>query len=124
MSAPATGFVEPAYADRSLGDVVPAVAAALGVPADRHGLTPPSGLVLPPAPSYVVLLVDGLGANLLSRYAHVAPYLSELLADQPPGTAGVPSTTVTSLTSLGTGADPRARTGWSASPPGCRARTG
>ncbi len=87
-------FVEPAYGTRSLGEVVPAVAAALGV-----GHSQP-GLVLPDAPSYVVFLVDGLGHRLLERYAHAAPYLSSLVAV--PGTAGVPSTTATSLTSLGT----------------------
>jgi len=95
-------FLEPAYGQRSLGDVVPAVAAALGVP----GAAEPTGLVLPDAASYVVFLIDGLGANLLTRYAHAAPYLSALLADQLPATCGVPSTTATSLTSLGTGLAP------------------
>lgn len=97
-------FVEPAYGHRSLGDVVPAIAAALGVPIGR----PPSGLTLPGAASYVVLLIDGLGATLLERHAHHAPYLADLLAAQEPGTAGVPSTTATSLTSLGTGLTPGA----------------
>ena len=96
-------FVEPAYGRRSLADVLPAVARALGV---RLG-TPPSGLELPDAASYVVFLVDGLGARLLERHAHAAPYLSGLLASSGgPGTAGVPSTTATSLTSLGTGLTP------------------
>ena len=96
------GFVEPAYHRRSLGDVVPAVAAALGI--DLPGA--PSGLVLPDASSYVVFLIDGLGARLLERYAHAAPFLATLLDDQAPGTAGVPSTTATSLTSLGTALTP------------------
>lgn len=94
------GFLEPAYGSRSLGDVVPAVAAALGAPLGP----PPSGLDLPEASGYVVFLVDGLGQHLLERYAHAAPYLSEIAAT--PGTAGVPSTTATSLTSLGTGLTP------------------
>lgn len=98
------GFVEPAYHQRSLGDVVPAVAAALGSPIEE----PPAGLVLPEAPSYVVFLVDGLGAELLRRHAHAAPFLSALLVDQAVGTAGVPSTTATSLTSFGTGLTPGA----------------
>src|SRR4029079_2858405 len=80
-------------------DVVPAVAAALGVGPARPPVGPP-GLELPDAPAYVVLLIDGLGHRLLERYAHAAPYLSSLVGD--PGTAGVPSTTATSLTSLGT----------------------
>jgi len=93
------GFVEPAYGERSLGDVVPAIASALGVDAQ-----PRTRLVLPDAAGYVVFLVDGLGQELLKRYAHAAPFLSSLLST--PGTAGVPSTTATSLTSLGTGLDP------------------
>jgi hypothetical protein len=97
-----SAFHEPAYGARSLGDVVPAVGAALGVPVG----TAPSRLVLPDAPAYVVFLVDGLGDRLLRRYAHAAPYLSALQAGQQPGTAGVPSTTATSLTSLGTGLTP------------------
>ena len=95
---------------------------ALGIGADAVG-PPPTGLLLPDAASYVVFLVDGLGAELLRRYAHAAPYLSSLLEGSATGTAGVPSTTATSLTSLGTGLRP-ARTGWSASPPGCPAPTG
>ncbi|MFC6153202.1 alkaline phosphatase family protein [Nocardioides yefusunii] len=92
-------FVEPAYGSRSLTDVLPAVAAALGTP--LPGAV--TSLHLPDAGSYVVFLVDGLGAELIRRYAHAAPFLASLLAQQEPGTAGVPSTTVTSLTSLGTG---------------------
>ena len=96
------GFVEPDYHQRSLGDVVPAVAVALGSPIGDA----PSRLLLPEAASYVVFLVDGLGAELLRRYAHAAPFLAALLADQQVGTAGVPSTTATSLSSFGTGLTP------------------
>jgi hypothetical protein len=103
--APTGAFVEPAYHQRSLGDVVPAVAVALGTPLDGEQ---PSGLQLPPAPAYVVFLIDGLGARQLERYAHAAPYLSSLLEGQAPATSGVPSTTATSLTSLGTGLTPGA----------------
>jgi hypothetical protein len=95
-------FVEPAYRDHSLGDLLPAVATALGVDA---GL-PSTGLELPPAGSYVVLLVDGLGYELLGSHAEQAPYLSSLLDGRPPVTVGVPSTTATSLTSLGTALTP------------------
>ncbi len=101
------GFVEPDYAGRSLGDVLPAVAQALGVPVGFHE----SSLVLPPAPAYVVMLVDGLGYDLLAEHRVQAPYLHSLLGqtphDQAPATCGVPSTTATSLTSLGTSADAR-----------------
>jgi Type I phosphodiesterase / nucleotide pyrophosphatase len=101
-------FVHPAYGSRSLGDVVPGVGRALGVPHRPGADEQAGGLELPPAPAYVVFLVDGLGARLLERHAEAAPYLSSLLADQKPGTAGVPSTTVTSLTSLGTALPPGA----------------
>jgi hypothetical protein len=98
------GFVQPAYQQRSLADVIPAVAEALGCSIGKA----PARLVLPEAVSYVVFLVDGLGAEQLRRHGHAAPYLSSLLVDQEVATAGVPSTTVTSLTSLGTGLPPGA----------------
>ncbi|WP_372734796.1 alkaline phosphatase family protein [Nocardioides sp.] len=98
-----TGFVEPAYSRRTLSDVLPAVAAALGRPIDPEAS---GALVLPTAPSYVVFLVDGLGARLIERYRHAAPFLSALVDQHEAGTAGVPSTTATSLTSLGTGLTP------------------
>ena len=97
-------FCEPAYGVRSLGDVIPAAARALGSPLGPA----PTGLALPDAASYVVFLIDGLGARLLERYAHAAPYLSSLLAGSSPATASVPSTTSTSLTTLGTGLTPGA----------------
>jgi hypothetical protein len=99
MSRP---FVEPAYQDTSLGDVLPAVALALGVDA---GL-PPTSLELPAAGSYVVFLIDGLGFELLRDHRHEAPFLHSLLDGAQPATAGVPSTTATSLTSLGTALTP------------------
>jgi hypothetical protein len=102
-----SGFVEPAYGSRSLVDVLPAVGAAIGVQ-HRPGAPTSAALLLPEAPAYVVFLVDGLGARLLERYADAAPYLSSLLATQQPGTAGVPSTTATSLSSLGTALPPGA----------------
>jgi hypothetical protein len=100
-SAP-DGFVAPAYEDRSLGDLLPAVATALGVDA---GL-PPTSMALPEARSYVVFLVDGLGYELLRDHPDEAPFLSAQLDGQPPATVGVPSTTATSLTSFGTALPP------------------
>ena len=97
-----SGFVEPAYEDRSLGDVLPAVARALGVDA---GL-PPTSLELPEAGSYVVFLVDGMGYELLRDHPAEAPFLHSLLGEREPATVGVPSTTATSLTSLGTALTP------------------
>ena len=95
-------FVEPAYLDHSLGDLLPAVAGALGVDV---GLGE-SALDLPEASSYVVFLVDGLGYELLRDHPDQAPFLHSLLDGRPPATVGVPSTTATSLTSLGTGLTP------------------
>jgi hypothetical protein len=100
-------FVTPAYHDRSLADVLPAMARALGV--DAFGDRPaPAGLVLPEAQSYVVFLVDGMGYELLRDHAAAAPFLHSLLAGSEPATVGVPSTTATSLTSLGTALAPGA----------------
>jgi hypothetical protein len=93
-------LVEPAYHDHALSDVLPAVASALGVESLHRDLGG-SSLLLPDAAAYVIFLVDGLGAELLTRYRHAAPFLSSLVSI--PATAGVPSTTVTSLASLGTG---------------------
>jgi len=103
MTEPEPDFVEPAYGARSLADVVPAVTVALG---RARSADEPVGLRLPEAPSYVVFLVDGLGSELLAAHAHAAPYLASLLDVDATGTAGVPSTTATSLTSLGTGLTP------------------
>ena len=101
-----SAFLEPAYGARSLADVLPAVSHALGAPSATDGAV--VTLDLPPAPAYVVFLVDGLGADLLAAHAHAAPYLSSLLTAEAVATAGVPSTTATSLTSLGTGLAPGA----------------
>jgi hypothetical protein len=108
VAGQASGFVEPEYSldgagpkGRSLGDVLPAVATALGVSIGFHE----SDLSLPPAPAYVVMLVDGLGHELLAEHRVQAPYLHSLLG-QEPATCGVPSTTATSLTSLGTALTP------------------
>ncbi len=96
-------FQEPAYGGRSLGDVVPALARALGLPI-APAAEEDHGIELPDAAAYVLFLVDGLGSRQLERYAHAAPYLSSLAGGT--ATAGVPSTTATSLTSLGTALDP------------------
>lgn len=95
-------LVQPAYGDGALADVLPSVAAALSVPGETDLLG------LPKASRYAVLLLDGLGWNLLRRNADVAPYLSSLLPAGRSLTAGVPSTTAVSLTSLGTGLAPGA----------------
>lgn len=93
-------FVAPRYGDRALSDLLPSVAGAMGFAGfdDRLGL--------PAGQRYVVVLVDGLGWHQLRRHRDLAPYLASLLDGRPPLTSGVPSTTATSLTSLGTGLPP------------------
>jgi Type I phosphodiesterase / nucleotide pyrophosphatase len=105
--SPRDGFVTPAYRDRSLADVLPAVSRALGV-GDAFAAEESPGLELPEAGSYVLFLVDGLGYELLRDHADAAPFLAGLLDGTVPATVGVPSTTATSLTSLGTGLPPGA----------------
>lgn len=88
----------PRYGDAALADLLPSVLASLGV----DGETGP--IALPPARRTVLLLVDGLGQELLARSADVAPFLSGL--DATGLTTGFPSTTATSLASIGTGLPP------------------
>jgi Type I phosphodiesterase / nucleotide pyrophosphatase len=100
LTTPATGTVAPRYGQGSLADVLPSALTALAAP----GWQGP--IALPAAQSYVVFLVDGLGWELLRRHRDVAPYLNALADDAAPITCGVPSTTATSLTSLGTALAP------------------
>ncbi|MEU4342009.1 alkaline phosphatase family protein [Nocardia sp. NPDC023852] len=92
-------FVAPRYGTGSLADLFPSVLAGLGVPGtdDRLGLEVTAAKVC-------VLLVDGLGADALAANPAAAPFLSGL----PPVTltAGFPTTTATSLGSLGVGVPP------------------
>jgi hypothetical protein len=107
----ATDLVRPRYGSGSLADILPSALAALGVPgmADPLGL---SGDVLAGVRRIAVLLVDGLGLRQVPLAAAAAPVLGELAAGRfGPAlelTAGFPSTTPTSLVSLGTGAAPGA----------------
>ncbi|VVN24300.1 hypothetical protein PS862_03148 [Pseudomonas fluorescens] len=66
-----------------------------------------ASIVLPCCKQVVLCLVDGLGAQLLNRYAHRAPYLSSLV-NRGEGQilhSGFPSTTAASLASLATAED-------------------
>ena len=105
---PADAFrtVRPAYGDGSLADLLPAVAAVLGVPGARDGL----GLRdrLDGVTRIAVLLVDGLGACQLPVLAPYAPLVAGLAAGARTLTAGFPSTTPVSLVTLATGARPGA----------------
>lgn len=91
----------PRYGDSTLGELLPSIAAHLGV--NGYSADP---LGLPGADSYVVVLVDGLGWQLVRSRVRELTYLADLLGDARPITSAVPSTTATSLTSLGTGLPP------------------
>jgi hypothetical protein len=99
----------PPYGAATLADVLPGVATALGVPIDRGDLpADPLDLTaaLGGARRVMVLLVDGLGADLLRTHAHLAPTLAGLARPIGDLSAPCPSTTPVSLATLGTGLPP------------------
>ena len=89
-------FVLPDYAGATLANLLPSIEARL------QGAEPVIGLTA--ARRYVVLLVDGLGWYPLSEHLDHAEHLGGLLPSALTLTCSVPSTTATSLTSLGCGA--------------------
>jgi hypothetical protein len=100
-------IVRPRYGSGSLADILPSALAALAVP----GAADPLGLAgaLDGVRRIAVLLVDGLGWYQIPTAAPYAPLLAELTPRYGrPLTSGFPSTTPTSLVSLGTGAPPGA----------------
>lgn len=97
----------PRYGEASLADLLPAVVAGQGVPGTA------SRLLLDPADRACVFLVDGMGWELLLAHPDEAPFLASLLPSSrnrtgTPITSGFPSTTATSLASVGTGQAPGA----------------
>jgi Type I phosphodiesterase / nucleotide pyrophosphatase len=94
-------MVVPAYQSTTLGELMPSIGAHLGVPGYAK-----DAFRLPRSTRYVVVLIDGLGWNLLRQAVVAAPFLGSLLGGTQPITSAVPSTTVTSLGSLGTGEPP------------------
>jgi hypothetical protein len=96
--------------DGSLAELTPSILAALGV--DVHSAppappAPPAGaLGLPLTRRACLLLVDGLGWENLAACTAQAPFMSALLPTARTLAAGFPSTTATSLTTLGTGHPP------------------
>ncbi len=91
----------PLGAGPSLADVLPSVARSLGVPWPL--IAGATDLELPPARRAVVVLVDGLGHDLLVRRAGHAPWLRSMLPTTLRVPSGFPSTTATSVASFGTG---------------------
>jgi hypothetical protein len=100
-------IVLPRYGVASLADVLPSALAALGIPGpDPLGLSES----LDGVRRVAVLLVDGLGWHQLPLAAPHAATLAEFAAapEARELTAGFPSTTPTSLVTIGTGAPPGA----------------
>jgi hypothetical protein len=127
---PHEGLFPPRYDAAGLAGVLPAVAASLGVQryagslaavgADGHAGGPAAGLradgdddapvaaalEFGPARRAVVVLVDGLGYELIRRRGGHAPFLRSLLPAAHRISAGFPSTTATSMATFGTGLPP------------------
>jgi hypothetical protein len=102
-------LLRPAYGVATLADVLPGTAAALGVRVERDGLpVDPLGLTeaLAGARRVAVLLIDGLGADLLRAHADLAPTLTALARPAGDLAAPCPSTTPVSLVTLSTGVPP------------------
>ena len=91
----------PRYGEASLADLLPSTLAALDVPGTRNPL------LLEPTSRACLLVVDGLGWELLQENRAMAPFLSGMLAEAGSVlTACFPSTTAVSLASIGTGLPP------------------
>lgn len=96
----------PPYGKATIAEVFTSAAAVLG---DTESV---NVLKLPVAPRICVVLVDGLGKALLKNRSAHAPFLRSVMAQDSAGahprtlTSAFPSTTATSLSSLGTGAVP------------------
>lgn len=96
----------PEYGSGSLADLLPTLAAGLEVPGFTAAIPE-----LTPADRNCVFLIDGLGWEQIKAHADEAPFLHSLLPTSRGGTgrpltAGFPSTTATSLASVGTGLPP------------------
>jgi hypothetical protein len=107
----------PAYGASGLAGVLPAVVRSLGVDepgeagagrAGHAGRAGDESLDLLPARRAVVVLVDGLGYDLLRQRSGHAPFLRSLLPAAHRLSAGFPSTTATSMGTFGTGLPPGA----------------
>ena len=88
----------PQYGSRSLGELVPSLLSSLG----EGGFA--NSLAIEPASRACLLLVDGLGWELLETNREAAPFLNSVA--RAPLTSGFPATTAASLSSLGIGVPP------------------
>jgi hypothetical protein len=94
------GFVLPGYGQNTLADLSRSVLASAGLKDEDNVLG------LPPAQRVCLLVIDGLGWELLRAHRSAAPFLAGLMETGCWLAAGFPATTVTSLSSLGTGRPP------------------
>lgn len=90
----------PRYGQDTLADLVPSVAHHLGLDGFADSIE------VPHAERYVLVLIDGLGQQLLQGAAAHAPHLASLLPGSATLMACAPSSTACSLASLGTGLVP------------------
>jgi hypothetical protein len=90
----------PRYGEASLADLMPSLLAALDVP----GFANPLGVE--PLRRACLLVADGLGWELLLANRRAAPVLAAAAERGGPVTTGFPSTTASSLASIGTGLPP------------------
>jgi len=97
---PRTSPIIPAYGELTLSDLSASLLACLSEGAADNVLG------LPAVRRACLLIVDGMGWELLRGHQAAAPFLSELAFNSRPLTCGFPSTTVTSLGSLGTARPP------------------
>ncbi|NTW38391.1 MAG: alkaline phosphatase family protein [Cellulomonadaceae bacterium] len=108
----AAGFVTPDYGGQCLDGVLPAVAAAvaapLGAPAAQESFAAQSRLGIPDARRVCVVLIDGLGHEMLMERSGHAPFLRQAMGNGRVLTVGYPSTTAASMGLFGTGAAPGA----------------
>ena len=94
--------IVPSYGATTLSDLSASILASL----DPEAPPEQNVMGLAPAQRACLLIVDGLGWELLRDHPAAAPFLSELARNSKPITAGFPATTVTSVGSLGTGRPP------------------
>ena len=99
---PRTSPIVPSYGDSSLADLSASILASL------TGDAAANVLGLPGTGRACLLIIDGLGWELLRAHQAAAPFLSELAFNSRPLTCGFPSTTVTSLGTIGTALPPGA----------------
>lgn len=97
---PASLPAVPRYGESTLADLSTSVLASLGVTDEANPLE------LAHTDRVCLLIVDGLGWELLREHPAAAPFLSELAVVGRTLAAGFPATTATSLASLGTGRPP------------------